>query len=195
MHVLCKCVCQDVIKSLKYKSTCICLPPTSHPPPTYLVCYIRWFLFRTQIWSIYPLLKTLQWHPFSFRVKIRPHHKTWRPVCSGPASLLNSSHPGLAFHHSTNLPQSLIVHCVCFCSWGFCACCFLFLKCSSLLHCLINSSLSSLSSSSISSPEEASLLYIPIRSHLPVTGSHIFFTVLNVHLYVCVCYEVCLSGI
>lgn len=38
----------------------------------------------------------------------------------------------------------------------------------------INSFLSSLSSSSILSPKKASLLYIPIRSHLPITDSHIF---------------------
>ena len=59
-------------------------------------------------WSICPVLKNLQWHPISFRVKIRPTQGYPYPACSSSVSLPSSVHLGSpAFHAADNQALSV----------------------------------------------------------------------------------------
>lgn len=134
-----------------------------------------------------PLLKTLQGHPFISGEKWDPSQDCCCPVCSGlppsPTQLTIGSSCFPSPHHPAS--QSLIIHWASSCSRGFCTGCSLLLKCSSLSSSPGWLPLSSLSSSSICSPEKSS----PHLNHIHMSLAHIFCT----FLYVRLCYELCLS--
>ena len=61
-----------------------------------------------QIWSICPALKNLQWHPISFRIKIRPAQGYPCPAYSSLASLHSLAHLGSpTFHAADNQTLSV----------------------------------------------------------------------------------------